>query len=188
MFSRDKPSDLPCGILNDWDLTGKASVSHNTAASRRRTGTPPFMAIDLLTDDPPPHLYRHDLESFLYILVWAVVHYESNGQERPRNSILENWTTGDLVDIQSQKMAYLSLAHAFSAIMGAITPAFKPKLSQWISPLHLMFHQYKKTQEAKNVAVLLGRVPEGWDEETAGGTISYEHFMKALGESPDLDC
>ena len=39
---------------------------------RYRTGTGPFMALDLLRDGSVPlHVYRHDLESFFYVLVYV---------------------------------------------------------------------------------------------------------------------
>ena len=31
---------------------------------------------DHLVPNPPPHLYRHDLESFFFMLVWAAIHYD----------------------------------------------------------------------------------------------------------------
>lgn len=33
------------------------------------------MAIDLLVPDPPTHLYRHDLESLFYVIVWIVTSF-----------------------------------------------------------------------------------------------------------------
>jgi len=62
------------GVLNDFDL---ASVQEDRTSptGAERTGTIPFMALDLLTDDGVSenieHRYRHDLESFLWVLVWV---------------------------------------------------------------------------------------------------------------------
>ena len=50
------------------NLTG----SHN----HNRTDTFPFIAIDLLYVRTWGHLYRYNLKSFVYILVWAMVHYD----------------------------------------------------------------------------------------------------------------
>ncbi|KAI0781947.1 hypothetical protein C8Q75DRAFT_544618 [Abortiporus biennis] len=63
------------GVLNDFDL---ATIDRDGTASRPtgnlRTGTQPFMAMDLLKEagrkGDIPHLYRHDLESFIWLLVW----------------------------------------------------------------------------------------------------------------------
>ncbi|KAJ7225847.1 hypothetical protein GGX14DRAFT_348735 [Mycena pura] len=74
---------LRYGVLNDLDLV----IEMNTdllPTSKQRTGTKPFMARDLLCDNlqgnPTPHLYRYDLESLFYVLVFLTTHYD-NGEE-----------------------------------------------------------------------------------------------------------
>ncbi|KAA1478354.1 hypothetical protein DENSPDRAFT_743249, partial [Dentipellis sp. KUC8613] len=71
MFRRDKKKH-PSGILNDWDLGEVVSANPEDyiATSRHSTGTLPFMAMELLSEEPPVHIYRHDLESFFWILMW----------------------------------------------------------------------------------------------------------------------
>ena len=51
-----------------------------SASSKQRTGTKPFMAIDLLRPDPSVHMYHHDLESMFYVLVWITSRF-NNGEE-----------------------------------------------------------------------------------------------------------
>ncbi|KAF9647703.1 hypothetical protein BDM02DRAFT_3270005 [Thelephora ganbajun] len=63
----------PVGIINDFDLA--TWVDHSTT-NNDRTGTIPFMAIDLLDgglDDCIPRLYRHDMESFVWVLAFITV-------------------------------------------------------------------------------------------------------------------
>ncbi|KAF8914736.1 hypothetical protein CPB85DRAFT_1204418, partial [Mucidula mucida] len=58
-----------CGVLNDFDLS---SFRDNTApSSKQRTGTHPYMARELHQGAKISirHLYRHDLESFFYVLL-----------------------------------------------------------------------------------------------------------------------
>ena len=77
----DSPDDTgePAGIVNDYDLA--TWVDHSTT-NTDRTGTIPFMAIDLLDgglEDRIPRLYRHDLESFVWVLAYitiAIIDYE----------------------------------------------------------------------------------------------------------------
>jgi hypothetical protein len=72
MYDTSETSD-PVGIVNDFDLA--TSVDHPTT-NNDRTGTVPFMAIDLLDgglDDRIPRLYRHDLESFVWVLAYITV-------------------------------------------------------------------------------------------------------------------
>ena len=72
MYAISKDGD-PLGIVNDFDLA--TWVGHSTTNSDR-TGTIPFMAIDLLNgglDRCIPRLYRHDLESFCWVLAYVTV-------------------------------------------------------------------------------------------------------------------
>ncbi|KAK0448042.1 hypothetical protein EV421DRAFT_1658879, partial [Armillaria borealis] len=57
------------GVLNDFDLSSLIPIDE--ATSLRRTGTPPYMAFDLLKEekDSGPHLYRHDLEALFYVML-----------------------------------------------------------------------------------------------------------------------
>ena len=70
----------PMGVLNDFDLA--TWIKHPTA-NNDRTGTIPFMALDLLDgglDRRIPRLYRHDLESFSWVLAYVTVaHVEYEG-------------------------------------------------------------------------------------------------------------
>ena len=72
MYTASETNDL-VGIVNDFDLA--TWVNHSTT-NNDRTGTIPFMAIDLLDgglDDRIPRLYRHDLESFIWVLAYITV-------------------------------------------------------------------------------------------------------------------
>jgi len=66
----------PAGIVNDFDL---ATWVDYPTTNNDRTGTIPFMAIDLLDgglDKRIPRLYRHDLESFIWVLAYITVAYK----------------------------------------------------------------------------------------------------------------
>ena len=56
------------GVLNDFDLAVFRDVQ--SPSLKQRTGTKPFMAIDLLQRNAAVHMYRHDLESMFYVLIW----------------------------------------------------------------------------------------------------------------------
>ncbi|SJL09006.1 uncharacterized protein ARMOST_12382 [Armillaria ostoyae] len=62
------------GVLNDFDLS--SSLPLKEAASLHRTGTPPYMAYDLLGQSDVGHLYRHDVEAFYYVLLMLCCRYE----------------------------------------------------------------------------------------------------------------
>ncbi|KAF8837585.1 hypothetical protein BDN67DRAFT_1013749 [Paxillus ammoniavirescens] len=66
------------GVLNDYDLA--SLKSSDIPLGNERTGTTPFMAIDLLCADGQAgnvkHLYRHDMESFIWVFVWISMQYK----------------------------------------------------------------------------------------------------------------
>lgn len=53
------------------------------------------------------HTYRHDLESFLYVLVWQCARNgrecSNRSQERPEDSLLKEWYTGSYEKIAARK-------------------------------------------------------------------------------------
>ncbi|KAJ6561754.1 hypothetical protein B0H19DRAFT_1375088 [Mycena capillaripes] len=86
------------GILNDFDL----AVFHENedhSAPRSRTGTRRFMSLDLLVTNLPEHLYRHDLESFLYVLVYLTCRIEG--------SSLANWSDLEMERLGNHKSSAL---------------------------------------------------------------------------------
>ena len=66
-----KPEQKVYGVLTDFDLSSwKKDLEGDYArTSQQRTGTPPYMAQELLQGTSTTHLYRHDLESLFYIML-----------------------------------------------------------------------------------------------------------------------
>jgi len=66
------------GVLADFDLSSwtKDMNEDYSKTSQQRTGTPPFMADELLRGSDVLHLYRHDLESLFYVMLILATHYE----------------------------------------------------------------------------------------------------------------
>jgi len=65
-------------VLTDFDLSSltKDMTEEYGKTSQQRTGTPPFMVYELLDGSDDLHLYRHDLESLLYVMLILAMHYE----------------------------------------------------------------------------------------------------------------
>ncbi|KAK0493009.1 hypothetical protein EDD18DRAFT_1181829, partial [Armillaria luteobubalina] len=68
MYCNDSEGNV-LGVFIDFDLSSLLPIEE--AKSLRRTGTPPYMAFDLLTEeeDSNRHLYRHDLEALFYVML-----------------------------------------------------------------------------------------------------------------------
>ncbi|KAJ8591876.1 hypothetical protein M405DRAFT_702174, partial [Rhizopogon salebrosus TDB-379] len=62
---------LIVGVLDDYDL----SSVRDTPMGTDRTGTVPFLPMELLTKaalrGKVEHLYCHDAESFIWVLIWV---------------------------------------------------------------------------------------------------------------------
>ena len=70
--------DDKCGVLNDFDLSTimePGDKRPNRRQGLERTGTLPFMALELLLEDgfngKIPRRYDHEFESFAWVLVWV---------------------------------------------------------------------------------------------------------------------
>ncbi|KAG0693398.1 hypothetical protein DFH29DRAFT_1084235 [Suillus ampliporus] len=90
------------GVLNDYDL----SSTQCTPRGNERTGTVPFMAISLLTPKAiagkVEHLYRHDAESLVWVLVWVCVRYEG-GELLSKGRPLDDWLKADATGCLKEK-------------------------------------------------------------------------------------
>ncbi|KDQ22445.1 hypothetical protein PLEOSDRAFT_163343 [Pleurotus ostreatus PC15] len=184
---------VPLGLLNDWDLS---SIFEDGAApppvTQCRIGTPPFMALDLLqvAYELPIHRYYHDLESFLYILIWAMVHYNMGNEElnilpdpkQPRrlvpvHRILRGWEGNDYQANADSKVLFRISRQSRRVLFAAVQPAFKPLIRAWLEPLLNLFAQ------AQFHTLNHGRDSD-FDKDTMGGILTFENFMKTIGAVP----
>ncbi|KAJ3488274.1 hypothetical protein NLJ89_g11634 [Agrocybe chaxingu] len=177
------------GILNDFDLASELDTEGRVPASsaNHRTGTLPFMAKDLLEDwptsvAPPTHHYRHDLESFFYILIWAMTQYtfkkDENGTpiREPLPARLEGWNIRETA-FDKKSTFYQSLM--ITTLEQCVLPHFKELWDKWVDGL---FHLFR-------VAIQSAPYPKQpayktYDFATFNGQITFETFMAAMGETP----
>ncbi|TRM60819.1 hypothetical protein BD626DRAFT_366701, partial [Schizophyllum amplum] len=117
MIRADPPGGLRKGLLIDLDYAAFIGEQRDTTSTAHRTGTLPFMAWEILKyGDKIAHEPRHDLESFLYVLiVVCVCHSGPNRQYRQdfdlRKSRIGRWMELDeyMSDIGSAKEAVMCL-------------------------------------------------------------------------------
>ncbi|KAF5388367.1 hypothetical protein D9615_000741 [Tricholomella constricta] len=169
------------GILNDWDMASYVEVNDEILLStaKHRTGTVPFMAVDLLVDGTPPaHLYRHDLESFFYILIWAALHYDFENKQRLGKVALPValWDADLLESAMDNKVALLASPEKMNTLREHVLPGCQALLP-WINALWTLL---SKAQSDYRVNF---NNPK-WDKKTRGGCITFEKFMEALGRTP----
>ncbi|KAG1748446.1 uncharacterized protein EDB91DRAFT_1047965, partial [Suillus paluster] len=94
------------GVLNDFDL----SSTRVTSTNNERTGTVPFMALNLLTPEAfeghVEHLYRHDAESLIWVLVWVCLRYDE-GEILSEGRPLDDWLKADARACREKKSDFL---------------------------------------------------------------------------------
>ncbi|KAI0196793.1 hypothetical protein EV127DRAFT_450603 [Xylaria flabelliformis] len=93
------------GMLIDLDLA-KDHDDHKASGAQHQIGALLLMAIEILQN--VDHTYRHDLESFFYVLIWTNG-FGGDG-ETPTESMLNKWVTGSFEDIARAKESIMAKA------------------------------------------------------------------------------
>ncbi|KAG2124883.1 hypothetical protein DEU56DRAFT_892845 [Suillus clintonianus] len=97
------------GVLNDYDLSSLAS--DRGPRGNERTGTIPFMAIDLLTAKGQrgevKHMYRYDMESFVWVFIWVCLRYREGVLLETGSRPLDKWATKSAVECGQMKHWFL---------------------------------------------------------------------------------
>ncbi|KAF9474602.1 hypothetical protein BDN70DRAFT_996952 [Pholiota conissans] len=162
------------GVLVDYDLVLDFQKRDFGLNSKNRTGTRPYMALDLLDTPPMAHQYRHDLESLFYILAVLATGY--------KNGPLKDWCDAeeeeDSTALYDTKFTFISEPW--------LLPIIKPfhKLQDILQTMGDMFRQgYHARGNAKLAAVRALRrsqpIPE-FDEATLGGYVDFDGFGEVL--------
>ena len=166
------PNEAESGYIIDLDCAERVlDVETKTKLTRQPSlpvGTKAFLSIDLCTDGPVLHLYRHDLESLFYVLAWVVTRYR-DGKRNSSNAFTE-WETGEWETIKKQKRAMFSSGYKY--------PEETLMVDNWLVPLGELFG---KGYAARDQALAEGTLAD-FDDETLGGHISYDAFYSILLE------
>ena len=164
------------GVLNDWDLA-EMEPHMNNDHSGERTGTRPYMAIDLLVPQPPCHLERFDWESFLYVICMIACRYD-RGEDINPNALPDWYDTRDTT-LQNTKFAVLS---GFRTIIQDVTDFYQQMVFDWTEPLREIFSAgYSKRNKLagkKQPTLFADDVP--FDNETLEGHVTWEKFWEIL--------
>lgn len=97
-------------MLIDLDLAKMRDSG--TSGARHQTGTMQFMAVEVLRK--VDHTYRHDLESFFYVLLWMCGRQSwakgnfAHKEKPPQRSRLRKWEIGSSSDIADTKAYHMT--------------------------------------------------------------------------------
>ena len=111
MYWRDEKGHA-YGTLSDFDLS---SLHGEASNNKQRTGTLPFMAIELLSArDPIIHRYEHDVESFYWVLLYVVLCAKDGRADCP----MRDWGNLGMEALRKEKSDYI--------ITSQLQPDFQP--------------------------------------------------------------
>ncbi|CAD6506424.1 BgTH12-07350, partial [Blumeria graminis f. sp. triticale] len=122
-------SDKLGGVLIDLDLATLLKDGKVQEKDRVVTGTMQFIALDILSNSFATtgavvnHTYRHDLESFLYVLIWVCINCGWNKGTNPHEVFLSKWYTGTAQEIHLHKEYYMTLG-SFEKVLFKFSPMF----------------------------------------------------------------
>ncbi|PSR97091.1 hypothetical protein PHLCEN_2v4372 [Hermanssonia centrifuga] len=176
-------------ILIDFDFASLLDPNGLPAVrSKDRTGTLPFMAIELIADMANSakggykritHRLRHDFESLFYVAVWYIVTMppaDSNAKEKTYRTYIRQWEDGDLATIVDKKSGLFNYEDAFERIP---IPTQCETLAPWLLRFWGVFRMafLVKTLFIKRA-----------DKETLGGVVCRSAIKQALaGQSKPSD-
>ncbi|KAL1701038.1 hypothetical protein EV121DRAFT_212953 [Schizophyllum commune] len=171
------------GVLKDWDCAHLPNDVRGLPDLQIGTGT--LMAIELQqntggTDDPAHH-YHHDLESFLFLLVWATLHFDLENKSRLPTKLPE-WE-GEWQMAAERKRAFITDPTTFHEVIQLALPQFKDVVAGWIFPLVKLFRDGSRAADVMKVDAE-GTWVRQFDEDIYAEMVSFEAFMRAIGRTP----
>lgn len=186
-------SGTPRFILNDFDLATRVTPTGEPAGgptSRHRTGTLPFMALDILTglfqehelgqkpiDNSAYHRLRYDYESLLYVALWCCFTCEKTPQK------------AGLVDAQVacwERGTYRGMCNSKSSLLTKSSPKYlggDSITSLFLTPKFEIWRPWFRAWISKVTAPALAKADlddPDTDVETFGGLWTRDHICEVL--------
>ncbi|SZF01195.1 unnamed protein product [Blumeria hordei] len=118
------------GFLIDLDLAVLLSDDKAQRKTQAMTGTIEFMALELLsgscvkTGAIVNHSYRHDLEPFLYVLLWLCMNNGWEKGEEADQEYLSKWFTGSAKEIFEFKISQMTKSNFEGFVLKRFSPKF----------------------------------------------------------------
>ncbi|EED78829.1 predicted protein [Postia placenta Mad-698-R] len=138
----DRATD-EAGVANTGEPPVDGDVDLKTEArckARYRTGTGPFMALDLLRTCPVAFpRYHYELQSFFFLLVWFCVVYDPVKHEFGH---FPEWENSDMFTIGLNKREFLYDVDLFDDISSRANPIYQPLWKSWVKRLRVVLCSY----------------------------------------------
>ena len=193
--------DKVYGVLTDYDLSSWAAslTAGYTKTSQQRTGTPPYMAHELLTGTSDIHLYRHDVESLFYIMLLLCARHRFDPSRDTKWQLVMRegkLPYGDWFNEPNYAKLGMFKAFFFSHNRTVdLSPDFED-FRPWLQDLLLSFSEGFKRKlvneeqalpewRKKQAGRSMGQpkpTPVPFDEETLGGYVNYSAIIEPTRE------
>ncbi|CAL1711988.1 unnamed protein product [Somion occarium] len=170
-------------ILNDFNTS--SVVDHKGeptgATARHRTGTLPFMAVDILENPNSPHYFKHDIESIFYVAVWCTVKLPISAKMKTsisrRKQCLKNWEEGGAAAVADAKTRLVT--RGVRALR--FSEEFAP-YSMWLCEVARILKDGQSAMDAvSDRRIIYGdKVDEDFDMETSDHYITYDKIKVAM--------
>ena len=187
------------GVLTDYDLSSwkKDLEGDYTKTSQQHTGTPPYMAQELLQGTSTTHLYRHDVESLFYVILLMAARHTIVSAKGGRGTEAESQVVMREGALPYQKwfdtQRYVTLGQSkesFFSRMPAIelSPAFED-FRPWLRAIRYDFSQGFKYQHfySDNQAEVppwrageATPAPVPFNDKTLGGRVGYSTIIEPI--------
>ena len=170
------------GVLVDLDIAARVrDGTRRLTPSLPHAGTLGFRAIDLLernTHHPTEAFYRHDLESFFWVLAYIATLY-GDGERLPIRNEFENWWEPSLEDNAAHKEGFL-IAHRY--VRGKKVNVASPLITEWVRPLQAMLWDAYSHRSHHDAGLRKGTATEWTVEQTESfdGMITFDKFISLL--------
>ncbi|KAL1687167.1 hypothetical protein GGG16DRAFT_128184 [Schizophyllum commune] len=171
------------GVLKDWDCAHLPNDVRGPPDLQIGTGT--LIAVELQqntggTDDPTHH-YHHDLESFLFLLVWATLHFDFANKRRLPTK-LPDWEVEWQTAVE-RKRRFIDDPMTFNEVIRLALPQFKDVVVEWVFPLVKLFRDGMRAADVMKVDAE-GMWMRHFEEGIYAEKVTFEGFMRAIGRTP----
>ena len=182
------------GVLTDYDLSSWTEhlKGDYTRTSQQRTGTPPYMAQELLEPKCTNHLYRHDVESLFYVmLLMCGRHTFSNAkdEEATRRVVMRNdfLPYKDWFGEQNyEKLGSIKRDFILQKKAIYVSEDFKD-FHQWLTDIRFCFGEgftlklnSRRNQERPSWKLIKGAESAPLDDETLGDNVGYSTIIDSI--------
>ncbi len=157
-----------CGVLTDFDLS--IIAWRERVLGTDRTGTIPFMALDLLCKEywagKVTRRYHHELEAFIWMLPFVVLGYD-NGKLDPKNQFIKDWITSDYLTCMKNKLAFI-MGQALRDSVSSVGSAFQAHGMFMYDACYMVRRQREQRELEAHEVFVQGALPKGvWEHSAA---------------------